>query len=90
MQPICDSSNAVEPKIKILNVPQRDIWDFIATLLVGSLAGNNKCPSATGQIHKKWQVHKKEPKSLHFTKKLGVKSSQCTESKRTGFQKAQL
>lgn len=36
------SSNAAEPKVKILKVSQRGIWDFTATLLVGSPTGNKK------------------------------------------------
>lgn len=42
MQPIWYSSNAAEPKVKNLKVSQRDIWDFTAALLIGSLTGSNE------------------------------------------------
>lgn len=92
MQPICDSSNAAEPKIKVLNGSQRDIRDFTVTLLVGSLTGNNKMSGSTRTNTQNVAGSQKGAKITPFYKEVRCKKkiTMYRQSERTGFQKAHL
>ena len=91
MQPIWYSSNAAEPKVKNLKASQRDIWNFTAALLLGSLTGSNEMPISNRTNTEKVAGSQKGAKITPFYNEVRRKElTVYRQSKRTGFPKAQL
>ena len=85
MQPIWYSRNAAEPKVKNLKVSQRDIWDFTAALLIGSLTGSNEMSISNRTNTVKVAGSQKGAKITPFYKAVRQKSSQCTDRARPSY-----